>query len=457
MSRSRRKFVKELAGGIVGAAFVPPVLAKNLLVSPRRPYGPNDAIRIGAIGMGIMGFNNCQTATRIEGVELVAVCDLYDGRLERSMEMFGQDLFTTRHYEAILERDDIDAVIVSTSDHWHDHIAIAALEKGKAVYLEKPMVHHLEEGHAVIEAQKKSGKPLQVGSQRVSSVVTWKAREWYQDGAIGELVLVEAYYDRQSAIGAWQYSIPPDASPETVDWERFLGDAPKRPFDATRFFRWRNYQDYGTGVAGDLYVHLFSAIHTILDSKGPERIFATGGLRYWKDGRDVPDIILAVLDYPATDSHPAFNVQLRSNFIDGGGGGQRVKFVGTEGSIEVFGNRAVLKRSIMANHPGYGGWDSYFTFPEATRKAYEEWYNKTYPPEQRTERQTSEEEYRAPQGYSDHYEHHQNFFDAVRNGKAVFEDATFGLRAAGPSLAANRSYFNGAIVHWDPISMRVKE
>lgn len=126
--------------------------------------------------------------------------------------------------------------------------------------------------------------------------------------------------DRHSANGAWQYSIPTDANANTVDWENFQGDAPKRPYDPIRFFRWRNYQDYGTGVAGDLFVHLFSALHAVTSSKGPNRILATGGLRYWKDGRDVPDVIMGLYDYPATKEHSAFNLQMRVNFVDGSEG-----------------------------------------------------------------------------------------------------------------------------------------
>src|SRR5438045_1004824 len=119
--------------------------------------------------------------------------------------------------------------------------------------------------------------------------------------AIGQLNLVEAWLDRNTAVGAWQYSIPPDALPENIDWDRFLGSAPKRPFEPIRLFRWRNYRDYGTGVAGDLFVHLLSGLHFATRSTGPTRVMATGGLRYWKDGRDVPEATLALLDYPTPE------------------------------------------------------------------------------------------------------------------------------------------------------------
>ncbi len=462
MSKSRREFIKRMGAGIIGTGFTGNLLlaeqAKHIPLAQllHADYGPNDKIRLGAIGMGIMGFNNCRTALQLPGVELVACCDLYDGRLTRSKEVFGNEIFTTRNFQEILDRPDIDAVVISTSDHWHDHISIAAMKAGKHVYCEKPMVHHLEEGHAVIKVQKDTGKIFQVGSQRVSSIVYLKARELMASHIIGDLVLVEVWYDRHSALGAWQYSIPPDASAKTVDWQAFLGDAPKIPFDKTRFFRWRNYQDYGTGVAGDLFVHLFSGVHTILESHGPNRIYSSGGLRYWKDGRDVPDIILGIYDYPETQTHPAFNLQLRSNFVDGGGGGSKFRFVGTEGILEIQGRKINVKRNKLPNAPGYGGWDSFNTFSEATQKEYKAWYEAQYP----VEHQMSEPEelvYEAPQGYSDALDHWATFVAGIRHGEPIVEDASFGLRAAGPSLASNKSYFEQRVIHWDPEKMVVKE
>ncbi len=267
---------------------------------------PSDRVGLAVIGAGGMGMADVDTALRIPGVELVAACDIFDGRLDAARGRHG-DIFTTRDYREVLARDDIDAVIVGTPDHWHQPISIEALRAGKAVYCEKPMVHDIAEGHDLIRAQEESGRVFQVGSQGMSSLGNEKAKELYEQGAIGQLNYAEGFWARNDPIGAWQYPIPPDASEETVDWERFLGPAPERPYDPLRVFRWRNYRDYGTGVAGDLFVHLFSSLHFVVSSRGPTRIQAAGGLRYWKDGREVPDVLLGVFDYPETDAHPGFN------------------------------------------------------------------------------------------------------------------------------------------------------
>lgn len=453
--RSRRSFLqKALSTAIITSASTPLLANSKKIITlsrqiPQKKYAANDQINVAVIGVGIMGFNNLRTSIQVPGVKLVGVCDLYSGRLERARELFGKELFTTRNYREILDRKDIDAVIVATSDHWHDRISIEAMNKGKHVYCEKPMVHKLEEGAAVIDAQQKTGKVFQVGSQGVSSIATEKAREIVASRTIGDLVLVETWNDRQGPMGAWQYSVPRDANTRTVDWDMFLGDAPKMPFDPVRFFRWRNYRDYGTGIAGDLFVHLFSRLHAITESHGPNRIYATGGLRYWKDGRDVPDIVCGLFDYPATGQHPAFNLQMRVNFVDGSGGKGGFRLVGTDGAITVSGNTLRIERHKTPKHPGYGGWDSFDTFSSAQQAEFEKWYRANHPPET-PEMFEPETEYRAPEDYNTDLHHHTNFYDAIRGGTPVVEDALFGMRAAGPALASNVSVFENRIVHWDP-------
>ncbi len=417
-------------------------------LTPRKNFMVNDQVNIAVIGMGIMGFSNAETSTQVPGVKLLPLVTIH-GRLDHAKEIYGKDLAVTKDYREILDRKDIDAVIVATSDHWHDRISIEAMNKGKHVYCEKPMVHKLEEGAEVIATQKKTGKVMQIGSQRVSSIVTEKAREIYESGVIGELVLVETWNDRQGGNGAWQYSIPTDANADTVDWDKFLGDAPKVAYDPVRFFRWRNYQDYGTGIAGDLFVHLFSGLHAVISSKGPNRIYATGGLRYWKDGRDVPDIITGLYDYPATDKHPAFTLQMRVNFVDGGGGGEQIRLVGSDGVITMGWNDVKVTVNKTSKVPGYGGWDSFNTFTVAQQKEYEKWYAAHYGKVQE-QKSKPVSDYQAPPNYSANMDHHINFYKGIREKAPIKEDALFGMRAGGPALASNKSLFEKKIINWDP-------
>jgi predicted dehydrogenase len=445
MPSTRRHFLKTTA-----------VTASALPAAASQPGGrsPNDRIQFATIGLGIMGYGDTQTAVSVPGTKLVAVCDIYQGRLTRAQEVWGKDIFVTRDYREVIARKDIDAVIIATPDHWHARIATDAMEAGKDVYIQKPMIQRVEEGLPLIDTARRTKRIVQVGSQRVSSAVYAKARELYLAGAIGELNMVEAWWDRNSSLGAWQYPIPPDASPQTVDWDRFLGHAPKRPFDAVRVFRWRNYQDYGTGVAGDLFVHLFSGLHFVLDSIGPARIFAAGGLRYWKDGRDVPDVMVGLYDYEKAKTHPAFNLALRVNFVNGAGENSGFRFTGSEG-ILVIDRGVTLIQPPPERDPGTsaGAFDS-----ETQKKILAE-HRKKYPPREAATANmdaAKEERWLPPRGYSDQYEHHVNFFDAVRTRKPLVEDAVFGFRAAAPAVLSNTSYFGGKTVHWDPEKMTVK-
>jgi len=404
----------------------------------------NESIQIALIGAGGMGMGDAHYAVSLPGVKLVAACDIYDGRLARAKENWGKDIFTTRDYREVLARKDVDSVIIATPDHWHQKITVDALDAGKHVYCEKPMVHAISEGQAMIDAQQRSGRVLQIGSQYVSSLVYQKARELLADGAIGELNMVEAWLDRNSAIGAWQYSIPPDASPETIDWDRFLGSAPKRPFEPIRLFRWRNYRDYGTGVAGDLFVHLLTGLHFATGVKGPTRVYATGGLRFWKDGRDVPDLMLALLDYPG------FTVTLKVNFESGTPRESfGVKFIGSEGTMSTSFTELALARRPRSSEPGY----TIETFPEAVQAEFLKQYHKQYPVQRPTAdsmRPDKDDAFHPPEGFNTHLEHHRAFYDSVRNGKPSVEDAVFGLRAAGPALLTNVSYFEKRVCNWDP-------
>lgn len=450
---SRRGFITRLAKGVVGASLLPNIITAadkkrslQQLARAKDHYSANDQIQIALIGAGGMGTEDANSAIKVPGVKLVAACDLYDGRLADAKKKWGNDIYTTRDYREILQRKDIDAVIIATPDSWHKDISVAAMNAGKSVYCEKPMVHDVTEGPAVVEAQNRNkGVVFQVGSQGVSSLGNEKARELLKDGAIGELNYAEGFWARMSPTGAWQYPIPADASPATVGWDAFLSNNKKRAFDPLRFFRWRNYRDYGTGVSGDLFVHLFSSLHLVTGSIGPNKIMATGGLRYWKDGREVPDVMLGMFDYPQTEVHPAFNLSLRVNFVDGTGGTNYLRMVGSEGSMTVEWDRVTVlrnKNTIDASDPLAQG-----------KQAKEN--GKQYVYERKHMLDPDKLVYAAEEGYKGaHFDHFYNLFNAMRTKGKVAEDALFGYRAAAPALLCNDSYFENKIMHWDPKNLK---
>lgn len=414
---------------------------------PAKEVAANDHIQIALIGAGGQGIGDTKSAVQVPGVKLVAVADCYNGRLERSKELWGDDVFTTRDYNEILARKDIDAVIIGTPDHWHKKASVDAMKAGKDVYCEKPMIHLYSDGPEMIETARTTNRIIQIGSQRVSSVLYAKAKELLASGTIGQLNMVTAYWDRNSSMGAWNYTIPPDASAETCDWPRFLGTAPKIPFSAEQFFQWRKWKAYGSGVAGDLFVHLFSGTHFVTGSHGPTQGMATGALRYWKDGRDALDVMLGLFDYKE-----GFNLSLRVNFVDGGEESESLIFTGSEGSMEIGWTGVTVTRVPREKEPGL----TVETFPKAMQAQIEADYAKKYPRKHPDgEPAVGSEKYVAPPGYSDQYDHFKNFFASVRSRKPVVEDAVFGYRAAGAALLSNLSIERRAVVKWDPEAMKL--
>ena len=418
-----------------------------LQTEPAAPLAANDHIQIALIGAGIQGQGDTKVAVQVPGVKLVAVADCYDGRLEHCKELWGNDILTTRDYREILARKDIDAVIIATPDHWHKQAAVDAMKAGKDVYCEKPMIHLYADGPEMIETARATNRIIQIGSQRVSSIIYAKAKELLASGAIGQLNMVTARWDRNSSIGAWNYTVPLDASTETCDWPRFRGSAPRIPFNAEHFFQWRKWKAYGSGVAGDLFVHLFSGTHFITGTNGPTRAMATGGLRFWKDGRDAPDVMLGLFDY-----REGFNLSLRVNFVDGGEESEGLIFTGSEGTMEIAGNTVSISRAPLQKEPGY----TIDTFTEAMQKGTLERYRQKYPVSHPSGPPSARyDKYVAPDGYRDSYDHFNGFFSAVRSRQPVVEDAVLGFRAAGAALLSNLSLDRGAVVKWDPDAMKL--
>lgn len=443
----RRSFLKVAGAASANAIAAGKIHALAAQQNSTRPVSANDHVQIALIGAGGQGQYDMGVALQVPGVKLVAVADCYQGRLDHCKEMWGEDIFTTRDYREVTTRSDIDAVIVGTPDHWHKQVSIDAMEMGKDVYCEKPMIHEYSDGPEMISTSKKSGRILQIGSQRVSSILYAKAKELLAQGAVGKLNMVTAHWDRNSSIGAWNYTVPLDANEQTCDWLRFEGNAPKMPWNAERFFQWRKWKDYGTGVAGDLFVHLFSGLHFITGSHGPVRGMATGGIRFWKDGRDADDVMLGLFDYKE-----GFNLVTRVNFVDGGEESEGLVFTGSEGTLEIGSHSVTVTRVPREKEPGL----MIRSFTDAMQRQLEYNYRQKYPLEHPAgPPPVGVESYVAPDGYSDSYDHLRNFIASVRSREPVVEDAVFGYRAAGAALLSNLSIQRGQVMKWDPEAMKL--
>jgi predicted dehydrogenase len=446
---TRRDFLRAGAGaGVLGAAGKVTLLPAALRSAPARPVAPSDRLRFASIGTGIRGGELLRTALACAGTEIVAISDLYDARFTAAQEYARKQLPTTKDYRAILDRQDVDFVIVATPDHWHAKIVRDACAAGKDVYCEKPMSHTVEEGFAMGEAARKYNRIVQVGSQRRSSTVFAKAKEIYDSGFLGQVTAIEASMDRNNPDGIGIWPIPPGASEKNIDWNTFLGNAPRRPFDPMRFFRWRAFWDYGEGVAGDLYVHLLTGIHYIAGITAPPlRATSVGGLLRWKEHREVPDLIWTLYDYPS------FRVGVRSNMNNESADATR--FFGTEGTLEI-------KDDVLTAYPqdtrprpenyALEGW------PSAMRNEYLQQWHAAHPDTApgKFSLLESGQTFQAPPGYDDSLDHMNNFLESVRTRRPSVEDANFGNHTAIACHMANYAYLNNTVATWDAGAMKIK-
>jgi predicted dehydrogenase len=441
---SRRDFMRRTAGATLAAKTIF-LESGGFSYAGTAPVPPSDTVRFGIIGIGMQGSGLLRNAISLPGVECVAACDLYDGRHDVAKEIVGKPIPTTRRYQDLLDNKEIDCVINATPDHWHKRIVVDCCHAGKDVYCEKPMTHAPSEGFEMIAAAQKNGRIVQVGSQRVSSVVFAKAKELISTGAIGDVHTVESMMGRNEPGGAWVYPYPQDLSPQTLDWDTWLGTAPKVPFNPLHYVRWRCWQAYGSGVAGDLMVHLLSGIHFAGEiNQPPQRAMATGGLFRFRDGRDVPDVHCVLYDYPQFPVIIRLTLDCETPEI--------TRFLGTGGAMEVRGNELTLTTQDGADHSP--GWNV-GSFPKTLREEYERnWHAENDAKLAKSGSETII--YRSTSGYDDTKPHLRNFFDAVRTRKPVVEDAVFGNNTAIACHMGNASYFKKQMALWDGESKSVR-
>lgn len=367
---TRRKFLGNAAAGALVAGLSSGAAQAQDGDAPARAgkREPSDVINVGFIGVGVRGKQLMEYAgfpspkssrdrgrgrSRRSGarrsetdnlprplnIRCLGVSDLYRGNLDWGRAAGGRSCKTYPNYEDMLANPEIDAVFIATSDHNHAPIGIDAARAGKAIYSEKCFANSIPAAKDYRDAVRKAGVVFQLGHQTRSGSLMAGAHKALgsvgPDGLLGKVTLIETYTHRNTPNGAWIYRIPRDASPETVDWKRFLGNAPKRDFDADRFFRWRKYWDYGTGLFGDLLTHEMDAVQHVTGLGIPDTATANGGIYYWTDdGRETPDTLQVSLNYEDAGVVVLYTATLANGWR------REQKYFGHDATMDLSGGRA---------------------------------------------------------------------------------------------------------------------
>jgi predicted dehydrogenase len=318
MTQSRRSFLRSTAAAAatVAAWGVPAV---NVL-------GANDTLQIGCIGTGGRCRFLMKALAKVPKVRVTALCDVWDVSLAEAKKLTEGDVFTTKHYPELLARKDVDAVLIASPDHWHVPMTIDACAAGKDVYVEKPLTHDLSEGKAVIEAVKKHNRVVQVGTQQRSMPHIQKAYELLKAGRIGKVYKIHLTWNRNSNRVRKN---PLGVDPKTVDWKRFLGNAPAQDFDEYRYRNWRWFWDFGGGIFTDLMVHWIDVAHWFMDLDHPLRAASVGEHFASKGVWETPDTVQTLLVYEG-----GLQAYFEGTFVNARNGAM-IEFMGTEGTIYI--------------------------------------------------------------------------------------------------------------------------
>ncbi len=427
-SISRRNFVKYAGYGAAIAAARP---------AWARVIGANDRINVAVIGLGLRGNDHMQLLLEHrkhkQDIEVVALCDVYQRRLSKASALFPEAKTYTRH-EDVLQRADIDAVIIATPDHWHAPMTLAAMESGKDVYVEKPMTHTVEESKEVAHRAKQLNRVVQVGVQGTSWDRWHKVRKIIESGMIGQVVSVQGTYSRNDPSGDWNWPIDAGAGPEGtgdnhIDWKQWLGSAPEIPFNADRFFRFRKYWDYSGGIATDLHYHIVAPFHLAVANDFPVRSAGMGGLWVYDDGRETPDTFLTAADYPSK-----FSMMIQSSQVNEHGPAMMVR-----------GTKATIHLSDEWEGPPSRQYDYADIIPESP---YVVEFAKQY---------GGERVRLDGVGNQGDLLHVDNFLDCVRSRQQPNCPADMGYKVMATIDLSVRSYRNGAMYYFDADKERVFE
>jgi len=430
MSPSNRRYflMSATAMGLAGRALA------GSKPAPGRVIGANDRIHLGLIGVGGRGSYLGRVFARIgsqnNSCQIVAVCDVYQKRLEAAKQTHKCDGYLD--YREVLNRQDVDAVIIATPDHWHARMALEAMDRGKDVYLEKPMCHTVPEVRQLIQTVRETKRILQVGSQTTSADQWWKAKKAIAEGAIGPMIMSQGSYHRNSKEGEWNWKIDPEAGPDKtgenfVDWKMWLGPAPKRPWDPDRFFRFRKYWDYSGGTATDLFFHVAAPLNICWsEPQYPHKVMAGGGNYIFKDEREVPDTFHLIAEYSKGHSLVLSSSMANSQHIPG-------LIRGHLGTI------------IMVEHGMFEGRTDHITLrPE--RRVIDEAYKAKF----------GDQEVKIPVDPKDAMTAHAtNFLECIRTRQKPTLDVETAACAQVLISMAVQSYREGRILYFDEKAFKV--
>ncbi|MBI1918532.1 MAG: Gfo/Idh/MocA family oxidoreductase [Planctomycetes bacterium] len=395
---SRRTFVK---GAAALAAFGVP--AANVL-------GANDTLRVGCIGTGGRCRHLMKALIGIPNVRIAAVCDIYDGNLEAGRQLAAPKAFVTRKYKELLDRRDIDAVLIASPDHWHVPMTIDAVSAGKDVYVEKPLTHDLAEGKAILDAQAKHNRVVQVGTQQRSMPHIRKAYDLVRAGRLGTISKVHLTWNRNS--DRVRKAAPTATFPKQVDWKAFVGNAPEQPLDEYRFRNWRWFWDFGGGLFTDLMVHWIDVAHWFLDLDHPLKAVSVGQHTVSEGVWQTPDTVQTLLVYPR---------QVQAHFegtFSNAYGAAHIVFMGTDASLYIDRGR-------------------YEVHLERGRGKYEELVLGTGP--------RGRDFYDKPDGERLHLE---DWIEAIRAGKQPCTPVKAGVSAASAAHLANQALRGSGVALW---------
>jgi predicted dehydrogenase len=440
----RRGFLRSVsATGLTFAAATTAIAAQTASkMSGGRAIGANDRINIGVIGCGGRGRYDADAFSdfgkKNNACQIVAACDVYEKRTKMVAGRFNVKGY--RDYRELLNQSDVDAVVIATPDHWHGKMAMDAMDKGKDVYLEKPMVHTNEEARQLVEKVKQTRRILQVGSQTTSADIWWKAKKAIADGMIGQMIESQGSYHRNSTEGEWNWEIDAGAGPDGkgddfIDWNMWLGSqfklAPKRPWDADRFFRFRKYWDYSLGIASDLFYHVIAPLNICWDEpQFPTKVMATGGIYVFKklpDGkpdREVPDTFHLLAEYAKGHSLVLSSSMANDTHIPG-------MIRGHEGTI------------VMVDHGQFERNVPFITVKPQVKggkaiggEAYEKKFGL--------------KDIQIPIDQSDMMDLHiSNFLGCMRTREKPHLDVETGAKAVVVINLAAQSYREGKVMYWD--------